>query len=205
MTEKRENNNQIDPSLMDTQRLLLGVELPEDMSFDLDDILAEFGGAAELIPEKPPVPEPGPESVPEPVPAPPPDSEPAPAPELPPEPSSPAGKSGRRFFRRPRPEEPPEAAAPEPSPPPEEPPGPGSQPLAAQTDSRRTRRRWILLSGMILPRRKDCICRRSFRRRRMSPIRPLRKSCRKNLRPPPFRRSRLPSPWRTWWPVRWTR
>ncbi len=122
MTEKRENNNQIDPSLMDTQRLLLGVELPEDMSFDLDDILAEFGGAAELIPEKPPVPEPGPESVPEPVPDPPPDSEPAPVPELPPEPSSPAGKSGRRFFRRPRPEEPPEAAAPEPSPPPEEPP-----------------------------------------------------------------------------------
>ena len=58
MADKHENNNPIDPTLMDTQRLLLGVELPEDMPFDLEDILAEFGGGQELSPEDPPEPAP---------------------------------------------------------------------------------------------------------------------------------------------------
>ena len=43
MTDHKQDNNHIDPSLMDTQRLLLGVDLPEDAPFDLDDILAEYG------------------------------------------------------------------------------------------------------------------------------------------------------------------
>ena len=44
MVDDHHNNNPIDPSLLDTQRLLLGVQLPEDAPFNLDDILAEFGG-----------------------------------------------------------------------------------------------------------------------------------------------------------------
>ena len=68
MTDKQDyNQNQIDP-MMDTQRLLLGVELPEEGSFDLEEILAEFGskpdaGAAaeEVPPPEPPPQEPPPE------------------------------------------------------------------------------------------------------------------------------------------------
>ena len=35
MTDQNKNN-QYDPSLMDTQRLLLGVQPPEDGTYDLD-------------------------------------------------------------------------------------------------------------------------------------------------------------------------
>lgn len=51
---KPDNNYQYDPSLMDTQRLLLGVQLPEDGAYDLDEILAEFSGKGM---EAPPMPE----------------------------------------------------------------------------------------------------------------------------------------------------
>ena len=44
MTEKREPN-QYDP-LMDTQRLLLGAEPPEDEDISLESILAEYGSGA---------------------------------------------------------------------------------------------------------------------------------------------------------------
>lgn len=51
MTEhKQDHDNQIDPSLMDTQRLLLDVHLPEDAAFSLEDILAEFGGGPGPVP-----------------------------------------------------------------------------------------------------------------------------------------------------------
>ena len=73
MTDQNDNNNHMDPSLMDTQRLLLGVDLPEDAPFSLEDILAEYGGA-QAPPEAPAPPEPEPEP-----PAPPPE------PEVPPE------------------------------------------------------------------------------------------------------------------------
>lgn len=90
MTDK--SNNPIDPSLMDTQRLLLGVQLPEDAPFDLDDILAEFGPSAppapEPVSEPEPEPAPAPEPEPEPEPAPAPQPEPAPEPEPEPEPES---------------------------------------------------------------------------------------------------------------------
>ncbi len=82
MTDNQESNNRIDPSLMDTRRLLLGVELPEDAPFNLDDILAEFGSSAPPSPEPEPVPEP--EPMPEPEPEPPAQPEP-PAETAPPE------------------------------------------------------------------------------------------------------------------------
>ena len=75
MTDKQDFNNPIDP-LMDTQRLLLGVELPEDGTFDLDEILAEYGSKpapaadAPRPEEPPPPPEPEPEAEPEPEPEP---------------------------------------------------------------------------------------------------------------------------------------
>ena len=90
----KQDNNKIEPSLMDTQRLLLGVELPEDAPFDLEDILAEFGGAqgATLAPDEMedlvPAPEPIPEPEPEPEPAAEPKAEPEPEPQ---ETSAPAG------------------------------------------------------------------------------------------------------------------
>lgn len=94
MTDQNANNNHMDPSLMDTQRLLMGVDLPEDAPFSLEDILAEYGGA-QAPPEAPAPPEPEPEP-----PAPPPESE-VPSeepPEEPPEPPAPR----RGFLRRPR-------------------------------------------------------------------------------------------------------
>lgn len=51
MTEKREPN-QYDP-LMDTQRLLLGVEPPEDEDISLESILAEYGSGASAGGETP--------------------------------------------------------------------------------------------------------------------------------------------------------
>lgn len=117
MADKHENNNPIDPTLMDTQRLLLGVELPEDMPFDLEDILAEFGGGQELSPEDPPESAPPPDPEPEPEPAPEPDPEPEPELEPEPEPPQPEKPSKRRFLRRPRREPDPEPE-PEPDPPP---------------------------------------------------------------------------------------
>ena len=89
MTDHKQDNNHIDPSLMDTQRLLLGVDLPEDAPFDLDDILAEYGGFS-----KPPPPQ---EEVPEP---PPPEPGPAPGPEREPEPPPPAPDSASEPQRR---------------------------------------------------------------------------------------------------------
>lgn len=121
MTDHKQDNNHIDPSLMDTQRLLLGVDLPEDAPFDLDDILAEYGGGQMPVP--PPEESRKPESA---APVPP---EPEPAPE--PEPPSRPEPRPRRFFgRRPRPEPPEDAPAEEP--PPEEvpPPPPAPEPPA---------------------------------------------------------------------------
>ena len=82
MTDHKDNNH-IDPSLLDTQRLLLGVDLPEDVPFDLEDILAEYGGGHTDAPppEEPQAPEP-----------PPPDPEPEPEPE----PAPPAARPPRR-------------------------------------------------------------------------------------------------------------
>lgn len=128
MTDHKQDNNHIDPSLLDTQRLLLGVDLPEDAPFDLDDILAEYGGGQAPVP--PPEEPQEPESE---VPAP-----PEPEPEREPEPLSRPEPRPRRFFgRRPRPEPPeevpaeapPEDAAAE-EPPPEEvsPPPPPPEP-----------------------------------------------------------------------------
>ena len=45
MTEKQDHNKQNDP-LMDTQRLLLGVDPDALEHFNLEDILAEYSGAA---------------------------------------------------------------------------------------------------------------------------------------------------------------
>ena len=58
MTDHKDNNH-IDPTLLDTQRLLLGVDLPEDVPFDLEDILAEYGGGHTDAPppEEPQAPE----------------------------------------------------------------------------------------------------------------------------------------------------
>lgn len=62
MTDKRDNNNQIDPSLMDTQRLLLGVDPAAEELFDLEEILAEFGDKGAPLGFPAPVePEPEPE------------------------------------------------------------------------------------------------------------------------------------------------
>jgi len=114
---KPDNNNQYDPSLMDTQRLLMGVQLPEDGTYDLDEILAEFSSKE---PEPPPVPdEPVPNETPEPEP---PVEETGLEPEPEPE-SKPVRKRFSWFSRRPKPtgaEEPPQEAAPV-EPPPREP------------------------------------------------------------------------------------
>ena len=112
---KQDNNNQHDPSLMDTQRLLLGVQRPEDGTYDLDEILAEFGSKGASQPPEPegpfPVDEPAPEPEEPPVPGPEPVLEPPP-----PEPEAkPARKKFSWFSRRPKaapPEEPPPAEAP---------------------------------------------------------------------------------------------
>ncbi len=120
MTDHKQDNNHIDPSLMDTQRLLLGVDLPEDAPFDLDDILAEYGGVP-----KPPPPQ---EEVPEP---PPPEPEPGPEPEPEPPPPPPEPRPRRSIRRRPKPAEEAPAEPPAPPPPPEEevpPPPPAPAP-----------------------------------------------------------------------------
>ena len=105
MTDHKQDNNHIDPSLLDTQRLLLGVDLPEDAPFDLDDILAEYGSGY--------APSPPPEDIPEPVPEPAPPAPPEPEPEAPaprPEPHP----RHRFTLRRPAPpEEAPAEEAPE--------------------------------------------------------------------------------------------
>lgn len=122
MADKHENkNNSIDPSLMDTQRLLLGVELPEDAPFDLDDILAEFGGGQTSALS--------PEDLPDMVPPP----DPLPEPELPPVPETPETEAEpepekekpHRPRRRPeRPAEPGPVPEPVPEPEPEVPSSP---------------------------------------------------------------------------------
>ena len=122
MTDHKQDNNHIDPSLMDTQRLLLGVDLPEDAPFDLDDILAEYGGFS-----KPPPPQ---EEVPEPPP-PEPEPEPGPEPEPEPPPPPPEPRPRRSLRRRPKPAEEAPAESPAPPPPPEEevpPPPPAPAP-----------------------------------------------------------------------------
>lgn len=122
MTDHKQDNNHIDPSLMDTQRLLLGVDLPEDAPFDLDDILAEYGSFS-----KPPPPQ---EEVPEPPP-PEPEPEPGPEPEPEPPPPPPEPRPRRSLRRRPKPAEEAPAESPAPPPPPEEevpPPPPAPAP-----------------------------------------------------------------------------
>ena len=47
MTDKQEHNNPQHDPLMDTQRLLLGVDMSEVDRFSLEEILAEFGGGAD--------------------------------------------------------------------------------------------------------------------------------------------------------------
>ena len=110
MTDHQDNHNQIDPSLLDTQRLLLGAEIPEDAPFDLEDILAEYGGL-QTPPPPPAAPEPEEKTPPAPEPA-----APVSAPEPGPEPA-PSQPRRRGFFRRAQPE----PAAPAPSPPPAKP------------------------------------------------------------------------------------
>lgn len=137
MTDHKQDNNHMDPSLLDTQRLLLGVDLPEDAPFDLDDILAEYGGG--------PAPVPPPEEPREPeaeAPAPPePEIGPAPEPEEEP-PSRPEPRPRRFFARRPRsgppedvpvetpPEDVPAEEPPEEAPPPPPAPEPEPEPPA---------------------------------------------------------------------------
>lgn len=101
MTDHQDNHNHIDPSLLDTQRLLIGAEIPEDAPFDLEDILAEYGGA-QASPPPPDPPEPKAEASLKPAAS---NSEPEPTP------SQPRRKG---FFRRTQPKP---AEAP-PSPPP---------------------------------------------------------------------------------------
>lgn len=114
MTDHHQDNNHIDPSLLDTQRLLLGVDLPEDAPFDLDDILAEYGSGH--------MPSPPPEEAPEPAPEPEPPAPPEPEPE--PDPPAPSRPRSRFKLRRPEPpeeapvEEAPGEAVPSPPPPP---------------------------------------------------------------------------------------
>lgn len=122
MTDHKDNNNQIDPALMDTQRLLLGVDLPEDAPFSLDDILAEYGNGPPPPAEEPaPAPEPeeasgsAPEPATEPAPEPEPEAEPAPPPPEPEEEPEPPPRRG--FLRRTRPKpEPPKIIRMQPSP-----------------------------------------------------------------------------------------
>ena len=52
MTEKREPNP-YEPSLMDTQRLLQGVELPGDDEISLESILAEYRSHPAVTEETP--------------------------------------------------------------------------------------------------------------------------------------------------------
>lgn len=122
MTDHKQDNNHIDPSLLDTQRLLLGVDLPEDAPFDLDDILAEYGSGY--------TPSPPPEDAPGPAPEPEPSAPPEPGPEPEPEPPAPRPepRPRRRFtLRRPEPpEEPPAEEAP-PEAVPSEPPPPQAE------------------------------------------------------------------------------
>lgn len=130
MTDHQDNHNQIDPSLLDTQRLLIGAEIPEDAPFDLEDILAEYGGAQASPP--PPVPTESKEETPlAPEPE---DSEPEPAaPVSEPEPApgpAPGQPRRRGFFRRARPE----PADPSPLPPPAEPEVRSAAPEAPRED-----------------------------------------------------------------------
>lgn len=106
MTDKQDHNKQNDP-LMDTQRLLLGVDPDALEHFSLEDILAEYSGAA-------------------PEPAPPTQPEQAPPPEPVPPPEEPAPHRRRGRPRREHPHQPPEPSVPEPeeSVPEEEPPLP---------------------------------------------------------------------------------
>lgn len=129
MTDHQDNHNHIDPSLLDTQHLLLGAEIPEDAAFSLDDILAEYGTAQvpEPVPsqEEPPAPPPVPEPE-SPAPVQEPDPEPAPEPE----PESPQPRR-RGLFRRARQSSDPAAPPPEPEPRPEAPgPLPEEEPAA---------------------------------------------------------------------------
>jgi len=121
---KPDNNHEYDPSLMDTQRLLMGVQLPEDGAYDLDEILAEFS-SKEM--EPPPGPE-EPEEPPAPEPEPPAEE---PAPEPAPEPEAGPGPSRKRFswFSRKPAGEPSQGAAPAEEPPqePETPVGDGGE------------------------------------------------------------------------------
>lgn len=123
----------IEPSLMDTQRLLLGVQLPDDVPFDLEDILAEYGSGASASPEAPAEPESAPQAAPgpepEPVPAPEPEAEAEAEPQAAPGPKPPRRKW---FSRRSRPA--PEPPLPTPPPPePEEEPLRSPQPVAEES------------------------------------------------------------------------
>lgn len=111
MVDRHDNqpNNPIDPSLMDTQRLLLGVDPAAGELFDLEDILAEYGGRS----EPPESPEPPADAPPQEDAAPP---EPAERPdEVHEEPEEPAPSLLRRLFRRRAPAkgDPPAGEAPE--------------------------------------------------------------------------------------------
>lgn len=138
MTDHKDNNNQIDPALMDTQRLLLGVDLPEDAPFSLDDILAEYSGSPPPPPEEPapaPEPEAEPGSAPEPPPEPVPEAEPAPPPLEPEEKREPPPRRG--FLRRARPKQKPsKIIRVQPSPPEGEPdtPQPSPEPELPEMD-----------------------------------------------------------------------
>ncbi len=131
---KPDNNYQYDPSLMDTQRLLLGVQLPEDGAYDLDEILAEFSGKGMEAPPMPEEPAPPPEEPPAPAPEPPAAEvpfEPAPPASAPAQEAKPEPKPARKRFpwpaRKPKPVPPDEPSA---EIPPEEPPPREPEPSA---------------------------------------------------------------------------
>ncbi len=115
MVDRHDNqpNNPIDPSLMDTQRLLLGVDPAAGELFDLEDILAEYSGRS----EPPESPEPPEDAPPQEDAAPPkPEERQDEPPEAHEEPEEPAPSLLRRLFRRRAPakgETPPAVEAPE--------------------------------------------------------------------------------------------
>lgn len=80
MNDKRDNNRIDQPSdpLMDTQRLLLDVDMSEVDRFSLEEILAEFSASAEPSPDESETPLPEPETAPETVPEPEPEAVPEP-------------------------------------------------------------------------------------------------------------------------------
>ncbi|MCI8758988.1 MAG: hypothetical protein HFF82_08150, partial [Oscillospiraceae bacterium] len=100
MVDRHDNqpNSPIDPSLMDTQRLLLGVDPAAGELFDLEDILAEYSGRSEPTESpEPPADAPPQEDAAPPKPE---ERQDEPLPEAHAAPEEPAPSLLRRLFRR---------------------------------------------------------------------------------------------------------